>query len=102
MLIPDHTVSRHSTLHCHVSKLAESYPLFKTNKIKIKSLEAIDYPSVTTDGDFRILRLSNEDLGASIIKCHRPNRSNSLTAVELLSLPVSQFGGNKNIAQMGL
>lgn len=90
-------------MHCPVSKSAESYPLFKANKTKICSLEAIDYyPAVPTDGDLRILNLSNEDLEARITTCHRPNSPNGLTAVELLSLSAPQFGGNKNIAQMGL
>lgn len=78
-------------VHCHVSKPAESYPLFKTNKTEICPSEAIDDPSVTTDGDLVACGLS-----VSHTKTLRPGLPNvidpaGLTASLLLNYVLPQL-----------
>lgn len=98
-LIPEPTVRRyfHRTLPC--SSSGKSYPYLKQTKQRsvLQKLE-LSLQSLRIDSQ----SLSDEDLGAGMIKCHRANGSNSLTAAELLYLSAPKFGGNKNIAQMGL
>lgn len=91
-LIPERTVRRyfHGTLPC--SHSGKSYPYFKQTKQRsvLQKLE-LSLQSLWMDSQSP----SEEDLGAGMIKCHRANGSNSLTALSYSISPLPSLVGIK-------